>query len=100
MKPCRTNKYFNYSALHLCVFIFFLSIIMFLPFVIMDKGIFTYYSDFNAQQIPFYMMVHDAICSGEIGWNWYTDLVSSLVGLYSFYLLGSPFFLVNDSFSI
>ena len=98
MKLCRTNKSFNYSASHVCVFVFFLSVVMFLPFIVMDKGYFTYYADFNTQQIPFYRMVHDAIRSGEFGWNWYTDLGSSLVGSYSFYLLGSPFFWLTVPF--
>ncbi len=69
-----------------------LATLMFLPFVIYNRGYFIYYGDFNAQQIPFYQLAHDAVRSGNIGWNWYTDLGANFVGSYSFYLLGSPFF--------
>lgn len=68
------------------------SLIFFLPFLIWDKGLFIYYGDFNVQQIPFYQMCHDSILSGNIMWNWYTDLGANFIGSYSFYLLGSPWF--------
>ena len=68
------------------------SFIFFLPFLIWDKGYFVYYGDFNVQQIPFYRMCHDAIRSGNVYWNWYTDLGANFVGSYAFYLLGSPYF--------
>lgn len=68
------------------------SFLFFLPFLIWDKGYFVYYGDFNVQQIPFYKMTHDAIRSGNVLWNWYTDLGANFVGSYAFYLLGSPYF--------
>lgn len=69
-----------------------MAVLLFLPFVLYDRGYFIYYGDFNAQQIPFYQIAHDAVRGGNIGWNWYTDLGANFVGSYSFYLLGSPFF--------
>lgn len=69
-----------------------MAVLLFLPFVIYNHGYFIYYGDFNAQQIPFYMLAHDAVRSGNIGWSWLTDLGANFVGSYSFYLLGSPFF--------
>ncbi|MBQ6692953.1 MAG: YfhO family protein, partial [Clostridia bacterium] len=66
--------------------------LLFLPFIIYDRGYFIYYGDFNAQQIPFYQLAHDAVRSGNIGWSWGTDLGANFIGSYSFYLLGSPFF--------
>lgn len=66
--------------------------VLFLPFLIYDRGYFIYYGDFNVQQIPFYQMAHDSVRSGDIFWNWYTDLGANFIGSYSFYLLGSPFF--------
>lgn len=66
--------------------------LLFLPYVIADQGHFLYYGDFNVQQIPFYRLAHDAVRSGEIFWNWNTDLGANFIGSYSFYLLGSPFF--------
>ncbi len=75
-----------------------LGMIIYLPFLIMDRGMFVYYGDYNVQQIPFYQMCHDMIRSGETGWNWYTDLGSNFVGSYAFYLLGSPFFWLTIPF--
>ena len=66
--------------------------IIFVPFMIYDKGLFLYYGDFNVQQISFYQLVHDTIKSGNIGWSNKTDLGANIIGSYSFYLLGSPFF--------
>lgn len=66
--------------------------VIFLPFVIMGNGYFTFFGDFNVQQIPFYQLAHEAVKSGNIAWNWNTDLGVNFVGSYSFYLLFSPFF--------
>lgn len=66
--------------------------VIFIPFIILNGGIFYYYGDFNVQEIPFYQMVHDAVKTGNFGWNHTTDLGSDLISSYSFYLLGSPFF--------
>lgn len=63
-----------------------------IPYIIMDKGIFVFYGDYNVQQVPFYMLVHHAIRSGNTAWSWVTDLGSNFVGSYAFYNLGSPFF--------
>lgn len=70
----------------------------FVPYMIMGEGYFTFYGDFNVQQIPFYQMCHKAIREGSIGWNWLTDLGANFVGSYSFYLLGSPFFWLTIPF--
>ena len=78
--------------------VFGLSLVMFLPFILTTHGYFTYYGDFNAQQISFYRMAHDAVRAGEWGWNWNTDLGVNFVGSYSFYLLGSPFFWLTIPF--
>ncbi len=64
----------------------------FIPFILSDKGYFLFYGDFNVQQVPFYKLAHNAVRSGEIFWNWNTDLGANFIGSYSFYLLGSPFF--------
>ncbi len=64
----------------------------FLPFMLQDQGYFLFYGDFNVQQIPFYQMCHAAVKSGEVFWDWNTDLGVNFMGTYSFYLLGSPFF--------
>jgi uncharacterized membrane protein YfhO len=64
-----------------------------LPSIIMNKGYFLLYGDFNVQQYPFYMHMHDAIRSGAIGWDFKTDLGANFLGSYSFYNVASPFFL-------
>ena len=66
-----------------------------LPFLLYDSGYFIMYGDFNVQQYPFYMHAHDAILGGEIGWDFKTDLGVNFIGSYSFYNLGSPFFLLT-----
>ena len=38
------------------------------------QRIFSFYGDFNVQQVPFYQMAHDAVRSGSFGWSWTTDL--------------------------
>ena len=63
--------------------------LLFLPFLIWDRGYFIFYGDFNVQQISFYRMAHDAIRSGNTAWSWTTDLGANFVGSYSFYLLGA-----------
>lgn len=63
-----------------------------IPIMIAEKGYFIYYGDYNAQQIPFYNLLNDAIRNRQFGWNWFTDLGSDLMTSYSFYLIGSPFF--------
>ncbi|HHW45611.1 MAG TPA: YfhO family protein [Clostridiales bacterium] len=70
----------------------------FLPYIIMDEGYFLFYGDFNVQQVPFYQMCHRMVRSGDIFWNWYTDLGVNFIGSYSFYLLGSPFFWITIPF--
>lgn len=75
-----------------------ISFCIFLPFLIVDKGYFLYYGDFNVQQVPFYQMCHDAVRSGNVRWSWTTDLGANFVGSYSFYLLGSPFFWLTIPF--
>lgn len=72
--------------------------VFFLPFLIMDNGLFLFYGDYNVQQIPFYKLAHEAIRTGNIFWNQYTDLGANFIGSYSFYLLGSPFFWLTIPF--
>ncbi len=65
---------------------------LFVPYMIISEGYFTLYGDFNVQQIPFYQKCHEMIRSGNIYWDFGTDLGAGFIGSYSFYLLGSPFF--------
>ncbi len=71
---------------------FGLAFLIFLPWMIYNQGYFFFYGDFNVQQIPFYQMIHDSVQSGNIGWSYTTDLGANIIGSYSFYMFGSPFF--------
>lgn len=79
---------------HLSTFLIALGVAaaFFIPYIIFDEGYFLFYGDFNVQQIPFYQLCHSAVKSGEIGWNWNTDLGVNFIGSYTFYTIGSPFF--------
>ena len=88
------GNYFLYSFL----FGLALAFVIFLPFILVDGGRFLFYGDFNVQQVPFYRLAHDAVRSGNIGWNHLTDLGVNFIGSYSFYLLGSPFFWITIPF--
>ena len=74
------------------------AVLLFIPFIVLNDGVFYYYGDFNVQEIPFYQMIHDAVRSGELGWSHTTDLGSDVLSSYSFYLLGSPFFWLTIPF--
>lgn len=69
-----------------------LSFVIFTPLMIYNRGYFIFLGDFNVQQIPFYRLAHEMVRSGNIFWNWNTDLGANFIGSYSFYLLFSPFF--------
>lgn len=92
----KSNKKEKYLLLFLTAF--FGMMISFIPSMIINKGIFLYYGDFNSQQMMFYSHTQEIVKNGNIGWDWGTDLGSSFVGSYSFYLLGSPFFWITTLF--
>ena len=72
-----------------------LALSVFLPVMIMTGGYQLFFGDFQLQQIPFYSEINRAIHNGEFFWNWNTDMGVNTIGSYSFYLLGSPFFLIT-----
>ncbi|MBR1423770.1 MAG: YfhO family protein [Ruminococcus sp.] len=72
--------------------------VAFIPSLIVNKGIFLYYGDFNSQQVMFYQHAHDAVRAGNLAWDWGTDLGTGFVSSYAFYLLGSPFFWLTTLF--
>ncbi len=77
---------------------FGMMMLLLVPVMIYTGGFFTYYGDFNSQQLPFYYLAHDAVQQGGFGWNWQTDLGANFIGSYSFYLIGSPFFWLTVPF--
>ena len=89
LKPQKEKKLFTFLVA------FFTAACLFVPYMILSEGYFTFYGDFNVQQIPFYQLCHQAIRTGDVNWSWITDLGSDFVGSYAFYLLGSPFFWIT-----
>ncbi|MBR5251497.1 MAG: YfhO family protein [Oscillospiraceae bacterium] len=77
---------------------FICALCLFLPFLVVDKGFFMYAGDYNSQQIPFHMYLNNIIKQGNLDWSWATDLGTSVVNGYSFYILGSPFFWLSCLF--
>lgn len=92
------QKPYQHSCIKAFLFALITACVIFIPFMIIDKGYFFFYGDFNVQQIPFYKLAHEAVRTGDIHWNWYTDLGANFIGSYSFYLLGSPFFWLTIPF--
>ncbi len=86
----------NYIWVFLTGFLIFLASTLFS--IIPTRGYWIYYGDFNVQQLPFYMHVHEAIRLGNRLYDFGTDLGGSIIGQYSFYLLGSPFFWLTIPF--
>jgi len=82
----------RYGALKTFIWAAVVAGAIFIPFIIYNRGYFLFLGDFNVQQIPFYQLAHKAVRSGEVFWNWHTDLGVNFIGSYSFYLLFSPFF--------
>lgn len=78
--------------LHALGFNLLLGVCTFGYFILKGNGIFTLFADFNNQQIPFNILANQAIKTGEVFWSWNIDLGSNIIGAFSFYNLGSPFF--------
>ena len=69
-----------------------LSALFIVPVIIEQNGLFLYYGDFNAQEVPFYQLMHSEYKSGNFLWTHLTDLGTPSVSSYMFYITGSPFF--------
>lgn len=91
------KTYYTPAVMFCCSFLMY--ILSILPILIKRGLPFFYYGDYNVQQVPFYILAHRAIKSGELFWNWNVDLGGSMAGDFSFYLLGSPFFWVTLLFN-
>lgn len=71
-----------------------LGILMMLPNVIANGGIFGWCGDYSLQEIPFNTHLNEVIKSGGELWEPHNDLGASTIGSYSFYNLASPFMIV------
>ena len=93
MKKLFKNKAFISFLLSLL-----LGMLIVLPSAFMNKGIFSLVADYNLQQVPFGMLMNDAIKNGNFFWTWFNDLGSNFIGTFSFYNLCSPFSLISYLF--
>ncbi len=95
-KSAETKSYYN--PLFMLLSSFLMYVLAILP-ILVKRGLpFFYYGDYNVQQVPFYILAHRAVRSGEFFWNWNVDLGGSMAGDFSFYLWGSPFFWLTIPF--
>lgn len=73
-------------------FVFYLLII--LPILINDHGIFAVNGDYIHQVIPFTYHIRDSIYSGNLCWDWSNGLGGQFLSSYAYYNLFSPFSLI------
>lgn len=72
-----------------------IAFLIIIPFIIKGHGIINVSDDFNLQQVPFGVDANRMIKEGNIFWGWNVDLGSSFIGAYSFYSIGSPFYILT-----
>lgn len=70
---------------------FLLGSLIVVPNIVLNKGIYTVFADFNVQQIPFNKMINYSLKEGSFLWTWYNELGSNMIGSFSFYNMFSPF---------
>lgn len=75
-----------------------MGMLIILPYLIQSEGFMTLVNDYNYQQIPFNVYCIESIKSGNVLWDWNTDLGGNFLGNYAFYTLGSPFFWILSFF--
>jgi len=82
----------------LCALSAFVSIV---PFLFKYGGYLLIWSDFNLQQIPFGMALHNSLASlNPGGWTWSYALGMSTIQAFSFYAMGSPFYWLSLLFPV
>lgn len=90
----KNKKYYLYAFL-LSVLI---ASIAFVPYIIEGNGILTLWGDFNSQQIPFGIYVNKMLKAGTFIYDWCNQLGNSFLESFSFYNLGSIFYLITLPF--
>ena len=82
----------------LCALSAFVSIV---PFLFRYGGVLLIWSDFNLQQSPFGMALHNSLASlNPGGWTWSYALGMSTIQAFSFYAMGSPFYWLSLLFPV
>jgi len=102
LETTNTNSKISEKSWYVPVIMFLSAFLMYvialLPIFIKRGLPFFYYGDYNVQQVPFYIVAHRAVRSGEFFWNWNIDLGGTMFGDFAFYLWGSPFFWLTTLF--
>ena len=95
----KTKKIIKQDYIKAWLICFFIAFISFIYFIVKSDGFFVLTNDFNDQQIPFTIGLHNALMDGGIsGFSWDMDLGTSTLDAFSFYELGSPFFWLSMLF--
>ena len=95
---CQLEKRNNIGALKAFFYSGMISAIIFIPFILLGSGIFSYMGDFNAQQIPFYTHCHEMVRNGFNLWDFSTEFGNNFFASYTYYTLCSPFFWLTVPF--
>ena len=89
----------KHGALRCALLCFLCAFVSFVPFLFRDGGWFHVWSDFNWQQVPFGIALHNFLAEGNPGgWIWNYGLGISAVQAFSFYVMGSPFYWLSLAF--
>lgn len=92
------KKIYNNKALLAFLCSFILGSIIIVPYMIIGKGIFTLWADYNIEQIPYAQLMNYSIKEGSIFWTWNNELGSNFIGTFSYYNLFSPFSMIGYLF--
>lgn len=65
------------------------------PFLLRDNGYIAMSHDFSAQELGFNILMNETVKSGNLLWSWNIDIGSNFLESFSFYNVGSIFFLAS-----
>ncbi len=89
----RRGTFLKDKYLYLCALICFgVAAVSMIYFIWQDGGVLTIWGDFNKQTIPFGVSLNRMLREYSGQWDWNMDLGTGIVGAYSYYNLGSPFY--------
>lgn len=90
-------KYVKSKYWQTFILAFLVALLLFLPISLRDAlsgQVFHYAGDYNSQSMLFWQYANQFIKDGG-SFSWETELGSGFVNSYSYYMLGSPFFLAS-----
>lgn len=87
----KSNKSSKHPYLKIFVDSTLLYCICIAPFIILSKGVYLTYGDFNAQEIPFWIHICNTVRDGLPAYDWTSDLGLNFWGSYTYFGLTDPF---------